>query len=93
VAWVSKQTDLCKKHARWYEWPSAMLTMLGVSIALAGSCAVRRKRLAARPIVSAWADFFAGRWGGYDGIWASGYRPPDFIHALVPLAEESHQRC
>jgi hypothetical protein len=41
-------------------------------------CAFARRRLAVRPIVRAWGDFFAGRCGGHVGAWASGYRPPEF---------------
>jgi GT2 family glycosyltransferase len=67
-----------KKHARWYELPSAALTMLAVSVGLIGLCWRVRKRPALRAIARAWLDFFTGRWGGYAGTWAAGYTAPDF---------------
>lgn len=67
-----------KKHARWYELPSAALTMFAVSIGLIGLCWSARRRSALRSIARAWLDFFTGRWGGYTGSWAAGYSAPDF---------------
>jgi len=64
-----------KKHARWYELPSAAFTMAVISIVYAG---VTRGRLRLAPIRRAWSDFFAGRWGGFNGAWAAGYAAPDF---------------
>lgn len=67
-----------KKHARWYEIPSAAFTMLAISIALCGLSFAKRKKLGLAPIARAWTDFFAGRWGGHTGTWAAGYVPLDF---------------
>ena len=67
-----------KKHARWYEMPSAMLTMAAITVALAGLSWATRKKLGLRSIRRAWSDFFARRWGGHTGVWAPGYVPPDF---------------
>jgi len=60
-----------KKHAHWYELPTAVLTMLALSTRLAWP-----RRLAT--IARAWRDFFAGRWGGHGGAWPPGYATPDF---------------
>lgn len=64
-----------RKHARWYELPTAALTLVGLSFVHAGWRGLARPPLAA--IVRAWSDFFAGRWGGFRGTWPPGYTPPD----------------
>jgi N-acetylglucosaminyl-diphospho-decaprenol L-rhamnosyltransferase len=67
-----------KKHARWYEVPSAALTMLAISIALCALSFATRRKFGLASVVRAWSDFFAGRWGGHGGTWATGYVPLDF---------------
>jgi N-acetylglucosaminyl-diphospho-decaprenol L-rhamnosyltransferase len=75
---VRSKLIFVKKHARWYELPTAVLTLLVISLGLSARSVFARRRPAVRPIVRAWRDFFAGRWGGHDGTWASGYRQPKF---------------
>jgi GT2 family glycosyltransferase len=64
-----------RKHARWYELPTAALTLVGLSLVHAAWRGLARPPLGA--IVRAWADFFTGRWGGFRGTWPPGYTPPD----------------
>jgi GT2 family glycosyltransferase len=67
-----------KKHARWYERPTAALTMLAISLALAALSWMTRRELGFTAIARAWRDFFAHQWGGHDGTWPPGYIHPDF---------------
>jgi GT2 family glycosyltransferase len=71
-----------KKHARWYDLPSAAFTMIATSIVY---CGVWRGRSHLAPIGRAWIDFFAGRWGGFSGAWAAGYAAPDFASLQATL--------
>jgi N-acetylglucosaminyl-diphospho-decaprenol L-rhamnosyltransferase len=67
-----------RKHARWYEVPSACITMVAISFGLAGLSWLTRRRFGFASIVRAWSHFFSRRWGGHDGSWAAGYTPIDF---------------
>ena len=58
---------LVAKHARWFELPSAALTCLAASIALA--IVGLKNGYGDAPFAAwrAWRDFVQKRWGGYDG--------------------------
>jgi GT2 family glycosyltransferase len=62
---------LCK-HACWYHWPTAALTMIAISIGLPILSKWRRHTGGLAAALRAWSDVLAGRWGGFDGTW-----PPD----------------
>ena len=73
-----------KKHARRHELPSAALTMVALSAALFALSRASRPGARIASIVRAWRDFATGRWGGFDGVWATGYTPPDFRTFATP---------
>lgn len=94
---VRSNLILIKKHARWYHVPSAMLTMLAISFALIFRSATSWKGAGLAPVAKAWRDFYLGRWGGFDGVWADGYVPIDFgaewLRREARSALGSEQEC
>lgn len=66
---------LMRKHARWYHWLTAPLSLLCISCGLALMNRIRIRERGFNAVYRAWRDFLAGRWGGYDGLWEC--PPPD----------------
>lgn len=55
------------KHAAWYQWPTAMLMFLAISIALVAMGTTRGHCGTLLAIAKAWIDFIDKRWGGLTG--------------------------
>ena len=73
-----------RKHARWFQLPTAYGTMMVVSVGLIVVGSMRGNRCALGDVLRAWRDFLHGRWGGFDGnILANVDRPSihDFVGA------------
>jgi len=69
---------LVKRNAAWYHLPTAIATLLGISIALCIRSATSWRSAGPAPVLRAWKHFFQNRLGGLDGYWALGYTPIDF---------------
>lgn len=58
---------LVRKHARWYQLPTAYATCIAAGAALAALGAIGGNADAPWAVVRAFRDFVLGRWGSYDG--------------------------
>jgi GT2 family glycosyltransferase len=60
---------MLSKLTRWYHRPTASVTMIAMSVALAILNRRSGQRGGATAALRAWRDFFGRRWGGFDGLW------------------------
>jgi N-acetylglucosaminyl-diphospho-decaprenol L-rhamnosyltransferase len=70
---------LVRKHARWYQRPTAYATLVAATLILSIRGSRASGTAVARGALRAWRDYGAKRWGGFDGSRLSAaYRPsPD----------------
>ena len=55
------------KHARWYQWPTAIVSSIVITLGLTAISYRSGTRNAGRAATKAWIDFICGRWGGLEG--------------------------
>ena len=77
---------LVRKHARWFELPTAAVSCFAASLALASLGLKNGYGDAPYAAWRAWRDFLQQRWGGYDGSKLSPASRPSLLDMLEPAA-------